>query len=656
MSVERIGNHVWQAVKDVLRQADGACAPGDVVLPMTLVARLDAVLRSTKKAVLDCDASLDRASPNDREEALRRASRRDYYNRSEFTLGELRTDARPERLEADFNAYLDGFSPNIRTILDGFGFRERVRGLSEEGVLGKLIAKFASGEVHLGPDPVRRAEGTIAQPGLEDDTMRSVFSELARRCRPGNGEETADRRTPRDALELMTKLVFLPVAQDIQPGFYSVYDGACGTGETLIAANESLRAFAGAQHRQVSTHLHGQEIDTRSCAIARANLLLDGAAATACTIVGGAERSTLSADGFPAHQFDFVLSHPPHGKGWKADLERMGGKKRMRDPRFAVQHGDDPGLPLLPRTSDSQMLFLVDALSKMRRGTPLGSRIAQLHSGASLFSGDAGRGESNIRRWIIENDWLEAIVALPCNILHDTGNAAFLWVLANRKPAHRRGKVQLIDAASWFSDLPQSLGRKSRRLSEEHVARICDTFLTFRESEHSRILDNEAFGCWKVTVERALRIAGIDPNRVHSAGEIGRLKKTGKRGETAPPVIVKIHEPGTPPRPLHGLFPATIGGAAAVVEYEPDPDLRDAELVPLQEEGGIDGFMSREVLPYAPDAWYRPETVRIGYQINFNRHFYRPRPARPLDEIRAEILALERDTGGLLQNILAETG
>ena len=229
-----------------------------------------------------------------------------------------------------------------------------------------------------------------------------------------------------------------------------------------------------------------------------------------------------------------MLSNPPYGKSWKTDLERMGGKKDMRDPRFVIEHAGDAEYSLVTRSSDGQMLFLANKLSKMKQDTPLGSRIAEVHNGSSLFTGDAGQGESNIRRWIIENDWLEAIVALPLNMFYNTGIATYVWVLTNRKPEHRRGKVQLIDATKWFRPLRKNLGKKNCELGEEDIARICDTFLRFEETEQSRIFDNAAFGYWKVTVERPLRIDGADPNRVYKAAEIKALKETGKRSEEAP--------------------------------------------------------------------------------------------------------------------------
>jgi type I restriction enzyme M protein len=334
----------------------------------------------------------------------------------------------------------------------------------------------------------------------------------------------------------------------------------------------------------------------------------------------------------------------------------MGGKDGIKDPRFVIEHAGDAEYSLVTRSSDGQMLFLANMLSKMKQGTKLGSRMAEVHNGSSLFTGDAGQGESNIRRWIVENDWLEAIVALPLNMFYNTGIATYIWVITNRKPAHRKGRVQLIDATQWFKPLRKNLGKKNCELSDEHIQLICDTFLKFEETEQSKIFPNPAFGYWKVTVERALRLKGVDPERAYSPKEIKALRETAERSEEAPPVIQKIHKKGAAADPLRGTFSATVGGKSTVVEYEPDADLRDTEQVPLLEEGGIDAFLRREVLPHASDAWYVSDSVRTGYEISFARHFFKPQPLRTLEEIRADILALEKETEGLLKEIVGVQG
>ena len=346
-----------------------------------------------------------------------------------------------------------------------------------------------------------------------------------------------------------------------------------------------------------------------------------------------------------------MLSNPPYGKSWNTDQDRMGGKKTT-DPRFVIQHAGDPEYSLVTRVSDGQLMFLANMVSKMKEDTPLGSRIAEVHNGSSLFTGDAGQGESNIRRWIIENDWLEAIVALPLNMFYNTGIATYVWVISNKKPGHRKGFVQLIDATKWFTPLRKNLGQKNCELSPENVRQIIDAFMHFGDTEQSKIFPNEAFGYWKVTLERPLRLAGTDPERVYKASEIKKLKAENEKDENAPPIIKKVLPASAEPNPLWGKVTMILNGKPAVVEYEPDTDLRDTEQIPLLHPGGIEAFLQEEILPYAPDSYYNPEAIRVGYEINFNRHFYKPQPMRALEEIRADILALERETEGLLEEIL----
>ena len=647
-----IANYIWGIANDVLRDVYVRGKYRDVILPMTVLRRLDAVLEGSKQAVLDMKAGLDAADVVAQDAALRQAAGQAFYNASKFTLTDLRSRANRQQLRADFEAWLDGFSANVQDILDNFEFRNQIPRLSQADVLGTLIEKLTSPDVNLSPHPVQHADGTIRHPGLDNHGMGTMFEELVRRFNEENNEEAGEHWTPRDAVQLMARLVFLPVADRIQSGTYLLYDGACGTGGMLTVAEETLQELAAEHGKQVSTHLYGQEINGETYAICKADLLLKGEGEAADNIVGGPAHSTLANDAFPAREFDFMLSNPPYGKTWKTDLERMGGKKGMHDPRFVIEHGGDPEYSLVTRSSDGQLLFLANKLSKMKQRTPLGSRIAEVHNGSSLFTGDAGQGESNIRRWIIENDWLEAIVALPLNLFYNTGIATYVWVLTNRKPAHRRGKVQLIDASDWHQPLRRNLGKKNCELGEADIDSICTTFLTFEETEQSKIFDNAAFGYRKVTVERPLRIEGADPERAYTAAEIKALKERGTRNEKAPPVIRKIHRRGVEPDPLCGMFAATIKGREAVVEYEPDPDLRDTEQIPLQQEGGIEAFLRREVLPYAKGAWYRAGSVKVGYEISFNRYFYKPEPMRSLEEIHSDILALEGETEGLLTELL----
>ena len=651
-----IANFIWGIADDVLRDLYVRGKYRDVILPMTVLRRLDVVLEPTKRAVLDMKASLDKAGIVHQDQALRQAAGQAFYNTSKFTLHDLRARASQQRLKADFEAYLDGFSPNVQDILDNFEFRNQIPRLSKADALGTLIEKLLSPSINLSPNPVVNSDGSTKHLGLDNHAMGTIFEELVRRFNEENNEEAGEHWTPRDAVKLMARLILLPIADQIESGTYLLYDGACGTGGMLTVAEETLQQLAKEHGKQVATHLYGQEINAETYAICKADLLLKGGGDAADNIVGGPEHSTLANDAFPSREFDFMLSNPPYGKSWKSDLERMGGKDGIKDPRFVIEHAGDAEYSLLTRSSDGQMLFLANMLSKMKTGTRFGSRIAEVHNGSSLFTGDAGQGESNIRRCIIENDWLEAIVALPLNMFYNTGIATYVWVLTNRKPAHRRGKVQLIDATQWFRPLRKNLGKKNCELSEENIQRICDTFLTFEETEQSKIFPNAAFGYWKVTVERPLRLKGTDPKRVYTPKEIKALKETAERDEAAPPVIRKIQKKGAEADPLRGLFAHPMVGAnprgCPVVEYEPDTELRDTEQVPLLEEGGIEAFLRREVLPHAPDAWYVPDSVKTGYEISFTRYFYKPQPLRTIEEIRADILALEKETEGLLGEII----
>ena len=701
-----IANYIWGIAADVLRDVYVRGKYRDVILPMTVLRRLDAVLEPTKQAVLDMKESLDAIGVVDQKAALRDTAGQAFYNTSKFTLKDLRARASRHQLKADFEDYLDGFSPSIQDILENFEFRNQIPRLTkgDDVLLGSLIEKLTSPDVNLSPDPVMDTDGTVLHPGLDNHGMGTVFEELIRRFNEENNEEAGEHFTPRDAVKLMANLVFMPVADRIESGTYLLYDGACGTGGMLTVAEDVLQQIAKERGKQVSTHLFGQEINAETYAICKADLLLKGEGEAADNIVGGPEHSTLSNDAFPSREFDFMLSNPPYGKSWKTDLQRMGGKKEMRDPRFVIEHADDPEYSLVTRVSDGQMLFLANKLSKMKQETRLGSRIAEVHNGSSLFTGSAGQGESNIRRWIIENDWLEAIVALPLNMFYNTGIATYVWVITNRKPAHRRGKVQLIDATKWFRPLRKNLGKKNCELGPEDIERICQTFLDFEETEESKIFANEAFGYWKVTVERPLRLAVdlseerrdeffdacIDAgdvklgDAVHAVGdrmgpgphlnynrflemvkaEMPRpggtmtlkrkkllINSLAERDGAAVPMVKKVHRRGTAADPIRGLYEVGDGVQKRVVEYQPDSGLRDTEQIPLQEDGGIEGFLRREVLPHAEDAWYVSKSVKIGYEISFNRYFYKPDPMRTLDEIRADILAVENVAEGLIREI-----
>ena len=650
--LNRISNFLWSVSDDVLRDIYVRGKYRDVILPMTVLRRLDAVLEPTKPQVMEQKRFLDEAGLTDQDQALQMASGHAFWNTSPFMLRDLAARAGQQSLRSDFEAYLDGYSPNIQDILEKFEFRNQLNRLTESDALGTLINRFLSPDINLSTYPVKNDDGTTRLPGLDNHAMGTIFEDLVRRFNEENNEEAGEHWTPRDAVELMAQLVFQPVADQIQSGTYLLYDGAIGTGGMLTIAEQTLHDIATMREQQVSTHLYGQEINSETYAICKADLLLKGEKDSDANIVGGPQHSTLSNDAFSNHAFDFMLSNPPYGKSWKTDLDRMGGRSGMTDHRFVIEHGRDPEYSLVTRVNDGQMMFLANMLSKMKHDTPMGSRIAEVHNGSSLFTGDAGQGESNIRRWIIENDWLEAIVALPLNMFYNTGIATYVWVLTNRKVERRKGYIQLIDATKWFTPLRRNLGQKNCELAEDDIEHITQAFMAFEETEQSKIFPNEAFGYRKATVDRPLRVAGTEPERIYKAAEIRKLRLDGQRDMNAAAVIKKVHTAGTVADPLRGMFDSTIKGNPVVVEYEPDPNLRDTEQIPLLEDGGVEAFLRREVLPYAPDAWYVPASVKIGYEISFTRHFYRPQPMRPLAEITADIMALEQETEGLLAEIV----
>lgn len=753
----KIVSFIWGIADDVLRDLFKRGKYPDVILPMCVIRRMDAVLEPTKAKVLDTRKMLDEARITEQHAALCDAAGHAFYNTSKFTLRDLKSRGSQQQLLADFEDYLNGFSSNVQDILDNFKFRNQLQTLSKADALGTLINKFLDPDIDLSPA------------GIDNHSMGTVFEELVRKFNEENNEEAGEHWTPRDAVRLMANLVFLPIESEIRSGTYLLYDGACGTGGMLTVAEDTLTAIAGKRQQQVTTLLYGQEINPETYAVCKADMLLKGEGAD--HIVGGAEWSTLSHDAFPAQEFDFMLANPPYGKSWKKDLEAMGGKDGMRDPRFKVMHRGEE-LSLVPRSSDGQMLFLANMASKMNGKSVLGSRIAEVHNGSSLFTGDAGQGESNIRRWLIENDWLEAIVALPLNLFYNTGIATYVWVLSNRKPAHRKGQVQLIDATQWFKPLRKNLGQKNCELAPEDIERISRTFLDFKGMPESKIFPNAAFGYWKVMVERPLRLHSqltlkaiealrftsgdediraalyeefgdelltrfakisaalekhladwgndederddeegggtrkglpekkrkklLDPKTWERDGrlvdvatklriELGDtlfenhnrfrdlvddvlkkadiklpaadlkqiLKAVSLRVETAPPVIANVHKAGKAKAdPLRGLFSVTLNDKPAIVEYEPDSDLRVTEQVPLLEDGGIEAFVRREVLPYAPDAWIKEDATKIGYEVSFTRHFYKPQPLRTLEAISADILAIEKEAERLLDGLL----
>lgn len=626
----QIVSFIWSIADDCLRDVYVRGKYRDVILPMTVIRRLDALLEDSKESVLDMKKKLDAAGIDNQWPALCNVAGQAFCNASPFRLRDLTSRAKKQTLKTDFEAYLDGFSPNVQEILEKFKFRNQIDTMIEADILGAVIEKFISSDINLSPNPVYKDEekNILKHPGLDNHGMGTIFEELIRKFNEENNEEAGEHWTPRDVVELMADLIFMPIADQIKDATYSCYDGACGTGGMLTVAQDRLMTLAARRGKNVSIHLFGQEINPETYAICKADMLLKGDGDQAEHISYG---STLSLDGNATRQFDFMLSNPPYGKSWKTDAEKMGGKKEILDSRFNAYLDGGEQLTMIPRTSDGQLLFLLNNVAKMKKDTPLGSRIAEVHNGSSIFTGDAGSGESNARRYMIENDLVEAIIAVPENMFYNTGIGTFIWVLSNKKEDRRKGKIQLIDATAMKSALRKNMGKKNCEFTEEIRKEIVRMFLAMEESEVSMILNNEDFGYWSVTVERPLRLR-VYPDRPIPAD-------TFKKSDEYDSVIAAI-EKAAKTASLDDwttFAKATKLKAAALkkvrpfitekdpsaqpIEGEPDVDLRDTENIPFTYAGGVDAFMKNEVLTYAPDAWVDEKKTKIGYEIRFTRYF-----------------------------------
>ena len=657
----QIVSFIWGIADDCLRDVYVRGKYRDVILPMTVIRRLDAMLEPTKQAVLDMKKTLDAAKIDNQWPALCNAAGQAFCNASPFRLRDLTSRAKKQTLKTDFEAYLDGFSPNVQEILEKFKFRNQIDTMIEADILGAVIEKFISPDINLSPNPIYKdAEQTILKhPGLDNHGMGTVFEELVRRFNEANNEEAGEHWTPRDVVELMADLVFMPIADQIKDATYSCYDGACGTGGMLTVAQDRLMTLAARRGKKVSIHLFGQEIQGETYAMCKADMLLKGDGDQAEHISYG---STLSADANATRQFDFLLSNPPYGKSWKVDAEKMGGKKEILDTRFNTYLEGGEQLTMIPRVSDGQLLFLLNNVSKMKKDTALGSRIAEVHNGSSIFTGDAGSGESNARRYMIENDLVEAVIALPENMFYNTGIGTYIWILSNKKEERRKGKIQLIDATAMKSPLRKNMGNKNCELTPDIRKEIVRIFLNMEESEVSMIFNNEEFGYWNVTVERPLRL------RVCSEKPIPA--DTFKKSEEYDSVCAAIRAAlkSAPLDDWTTFAKATKLKAAALkkvrpfitekdpaakpIDGEPDVDLRDTENIPFTYEGGIEAFIQNEVLTYAPDAWVDEKKTQIGYEISFTKYFYKPVELREMADILSDLHALEKEADGMMAEIM----
>lgn len=658
-----IVSFIWGIADDCLRDVYVRGKYRDVILPMTVIRRLDAMLEDTKTAVLDMKKKMDAAGIANQWPALCNAAGQSFCNASPFLLRDLTSRAKKQTLKADFEAYLDGFSPNVQEILEKFKFRNQIATMIDADILGSVIEKFITSDINLSPKPIYRDDTMteIRLPALDNHSMGTVFEELVRRFNEANNEEAGEHWTSRDVVELMADLVFMPIADQIMDATYSCYDGACGTGGMLTVAQERLLTLAARRGKKVSIHLFGQEVQPETYAICKADMLLKGDGDQADHISYG---STLSVDGNATRQFDFMLSNPPYGKSWKTDAEKMGGKKDILDSRFNAYLDGGDQLAMIPRISDGQLMFLLNNVAKMKKDTALGSRIAEVHNGSSLFTGDAGSGESNARRYMIESDLVEAIIALPENMFYNTDIGTYIWILTNSKEERRRGKIQLIDATSMKAQLRKNMGQKNCELTSELRAEIVRIFLSMEQSEVSRIFDNSEFGYWSITVERPLRLR-VFPERSVAAANLKPAEE-----DLYYKAVSKL--PNIPTDDWMAFAKATGLKAtllkkvrpyitekdpeAKAIDNEVDTELREYEQIPFRYVGGIDEYMRAEVLPYAPDAWRDEKSTKVGYELSFAKYFFKADAMRNMDSIIDDLRVVEKQTDGMLLEILEGLG
>lgn len=677
------------SVADLLRGVYRQSEYGRVILPFLVMRRLDQVLAPNREAVIEVDAKFPAVSSPEglREQMLLKASGETFYNTSQFDFRALLDD--PNNAAANLIRYINGFSKNVLDIMETFRFEEQISRLEEANLLFLVIRKFL--EVDLDPYE-RKPDG---KPFINEDgkplikvtntEMGYIFEDLIRKFSEQSNETAGEHFTPREVIKLMVNLLFAEDHEVLyKPGIVrTMYDPACGTGGMLSVAEEHLSML----NPQARLLVFGQEINGESYAICKADMLIKGQDAN--RIKYG---NSFSNDGLSDLKADYLISNPPFGVDWSK--ARSVVKAEHEERGYAGRFG-----PGLPRKNDGSLLFLQHMISKMKPLDQGGSRLAIVFNASPLFTGAAGSGESEIRKWIIENDWLEAIIALPDNLFYNTGINTYIWVITNRKALERKGKIQLIDGTSFYQKMRKSLGDKRHELSDDHIAAITRLYGTFEEGKHCKIFDNEDFGYYRIKVERPLR-----QNYQASTARIEKLwdetgfvnlaksrkKDPEKRqqeeaeGAARQQEILNLLETMsselfTNQKPFWKAIEATrkemgidklkspekkaVLSALAETDEEadvvqdskgrpqPDSDLRDYENIPLKEE--IAEYFEREVLPYVPDAWIDEDYTRVGYEIPFTRHFYEYEPPRPLEEIEAEILALEEEIQGMLREVVS---
>lgn len=778
----RLVSFIWSIADDCLRDVYVRGKYRDVILPMTVLRRLDALLEPTKAAVLEELAFQKEEAKFTEwdEKGLREASGYVFYNISEWTLQRLHDTATNNQqiLQANFEDYLNGFSKNVKEIIKKFKLREQVKHMASKDVLLNVLEKFTSPHINLTPFEKSDPDGRKLPP-LTNLGMGYVFEELIRKFNEENNEEAGEHFTPREVIDLMTHIIFEPV-KDKLPPVMTIYDPACGSGGMLTESQNFVKGEEGEIKAKGDVYLYGKEINDETYAICKSDMMIKGNNPENIRV-----GSTLSTDEFAGNTFDFMLSNPPYGKSWAGELKYIKDGKDIIDPRFQITlknyWGIEEDADATPRSSDGQLLFLMEMVSKMKPLTqsPLGSRIASVHNGSSLFTGDAGGGESNIRRYIIENDWLESIVQMPNNLFYNTGITTYIWILSNNKAKNRKGKVQLIDAGLLFRKLRKNLGNKNCEFAPEHIREIVSVYEKMEAVERvidaetkeeqgiaAQLFDNSDFGYYKVTIERPKRLkAQFTAERIAELRydkslrepmvwayetfgekvyteiakhekeitewcEMNELNLNTKQSKTLVSEVLwrrqlellntasklmkaigndeyrdfnlfkekvdKILKAGkiklssseknailnavswydaTAEKVIKGTTKFTTeeleqllehldckeneladygyfstGIKGEYLEYETESDLRDTENVPLKEN--IYSYFLQEVKPHVADAWINLDATKIGYEISFNKYFYRHKPLRSIEEVSADILKLEALSDGLIREIL----
>ncbi len=566
---------IWNIATDVLVYAFEKGEYKKIIMPMMVLRRIDVLLEPTKEALLTMKQKLDESNIQNQDPILYNVTGYPFFNTSKFTMKTLKSETDPLRLKMNFTDYLNGFSKDVQDIIDKFHLRQMVDNLTEAERLGSIIEKFTDDKINLSTKPVLDDDGNVRLPGLDNHTMGTIFEELLRKFNEENNV----------------------------------------TGGILTIAKDRIMEIANEQGKHVQVNIFGQELQPDTFATCKADLMISENIKSFQYHHGTEQReyiafdSTISRDGHPGETYDFCISNPPFGTPWKEDLKKRGldekDKKKFTDSRFTVWDGDGKELSFIPDIGDAQMMFLANNLSRMRDDTALGTRIVEVHNGSSLFTGDAGSGASNLRQYIIENDLLEAIIAMPEKDFYNTGIGTFIWVVTNRKEERRKGFVQLIDATEIKTPLRKNLGEKNCETSDADREQIMKLLMDFKENPQSKIFPNNEFGYWSVKV--------YQPQR----DEQGNIVM--KKGE---PVI--------------------------------DKKSKDVEIIPFRYEGGIEGFFENEIKPYSPDAIIDMKSVETGYELSFTKYFYKPKQLRTIDKISKDIRGIEERTDGLLNEILGK--